>query len=67
MGILYILNILAHTAGLVTWLGNLSIFHYYELAAIASELSMNWLGIGIYQGTKVISLAASINLFYDTI
>jgi len=48
MRVLYILNILAHTAGLVTWLGNLSIFHYYELAAIDSELSMNWLGIGIF-------------------
>ena len=48
MGVLYILNILAHTAGLVTWLGNLSIFHYYDLAAIDSELSMKWLGIGIF-------------------
>jgi len=62
-GLFYILNILARTVGPVKWLGNLSIFHYYEPAPITSELSMNWVGIGIYLGIIVICIAASIYIF----
>ena len=62
-GLFYILLILARTVGPLKWLGNLSIFHYYEPAAIASELSMNWLGIGIYLGIIIISFTASIYVF----
>jgi len=62
-GLFYILSILARTVGPLKWLGNLSIFHYYTPALITSELSMNWLGIGIYLGIIVICFAASIYIF----
>lgn len=62
-GLFYILLILARTVGPLKWLGNLSIFHYYESAAIASELSMNWLGIGIYVGIITICFTAAIYIF----
>ena len=62
-GLFYILHILSRAIESVEWMGNLSIFHYYEPAPIASELSMNWLGIGIYLGIIVICFAASIYVF----
>jgi ABC-2 type transport system permease protein len=62
-GLFYIMNIVARTVGPVEWVGNLSIFHYYSPAVIASELSMNWLGIGIYLGIIVIAFTASIYIF----
>jgi ABC-type transport system involved in multi-copper enzyme maturation permease subunit len=61
--LIYILHILARTVGPLKWLGNLSIFHYYEPAPIASELSMNWLGIGIYLGIMIICFTASLYVF----
>ncbi|MFC1944718.1 ABC transporter permease subunit [Chloroflexota bacterium] len=62
-GLFYILNILARSVGPLKWLGNLSLFHYYEPASIASELSLNWLGIGIYMSIIIISFTASIYVF----
>jgi hypothetical protein len=62
-GLFYSLNILAGTVEPLRRLGNLSIFHYYMPTAIASELSMNWLGIGIYTGIIVIYFTASIYIF----
>ncbi len=62
-GMFYILHILSRTIGPLKWMGNLSIFHYYEPAPIASELSMNWLGIGIYLGIIIICFTASIYVF----
>ena len=62
-GLFYILNILARAVEPLKWLGNLSIFHYYTPAAITSELSMNWLGIGIYVGITVLCFAASLYVF----
>ena len=59
----YILHILSRAIGPLKWMGNLSIFHYYEPAPIASELSMNWLGIGIYLGIIIICFTASIYVF----
>ncbi|MFC1974116.1 ABC transporter permease subunit [Chloroflexota bacterium] len=62
-GLFYIFNILARTVGPLKWLGNLSIFHYYEPGAIASGMNMNWLGIGIYLGIIVTCFVASIYVF----
>jgi hypothetical protein len=62
-GLFYILTILARAVEALKWLGNLSIFHYYEPAVIASELSMNWLGTGIYVGIITICFTAAIHIF----
>jgi ABC-2 type transport system permease protein len=62
-GLFYILHILARTVGPLKWMGNLSIFYYYEPAPIASELSMNWLGIGIYLSVIIICFAPSLYVF----
>ena len=62
-GLFYILNILARAVEPLKWLGNLSIFHYYTPAAITSDLSMNWLGIGIYLGIIIVTFTASLYVF----
>jgi ABC-2 type transport system permease protein len=62
-GLFYILNILARTVESVGWMGRLSIFHYYEPAETASQLSLNWAGIGVYLGIIVVCIAASIYVF----
>jgi ABC-type transport system involved in multi-copper enzyme maturation permease subunit len=62
-GLFYVLHILSRTVGPLKWMGNLSIFYYYEPAPIASELSMNWTGIGIYLSIIVVCFAASIYVF----
>ena len=49
-GLLYVLHILSRAIGSLEWMGNLSIFYYYEPAKIASELTMNWVGIGVSLG-----------------
>jgi len=62
-GLFYVLHILSRTVGPLKWMGNLSIFHYYEPAPIASELTMNWLGIGIYLSIIILCFAASLYVF----
>ncbi|MFC2059434.1 ABC transporter permease subunit [Chloroflexota bacterium] len=62
-GLFYIFNILARTVGPLQWMGKLSIFHYYEPGPIAAELSMNWVGIGIYLAIIVGCFAASLYVF----
>jgi ABC-2 type transport system permease protein len=62
-GIFYILHILSRAVEPLEWIGKLSIFHYYEPAPIASELSINWTGIGIYLSIIVICFSAAIYVF----
>lgn len=62
-GVFYLLNILARAVDSLDWIGYLSIFHYYETAEIASQMSMNWSGIGLYVAIIVICIAASIFVF----
>ena len=62
-GLFYILTILARTVEAVRWMGWLSIFHYYEPAETASQLSLNWAGIGVYLGITIVCIVASVYLF----
>ncbi|MEA1959292.1 MAG: ABC transporter permease subunit [Chloroflexota bacterium] len=62
-GLFYLLNILARTVDSLDWLGYLSIFHYYAPGEIAADLSVNWLGIGVYVAIIIICTAASIYVF----
>lgn len=62
-GLFYVLHILSRAIGSLEWVGNLSIFYYYEPAKIASDLSMNWAGIGVYLSIIVLCFAASIYVF----
>jgi len=62
-GLFYVLHILSRTIGPLKWMGNLSIFYYYEPAPIASELSINWTGIGIYLSIIVVCFAVAIYVF----
>ena len=62
-GLFYILHILSRAIDQLDWMGNLSIFHYYEPAPIASELSLNWVGISIYLSIIIVCFAASIYVF----
>lgn len=62
-GLFYVLQILSRSIGSLGWMGNLSIFYYYEPAKIASEMNMNWAGIGIYLSIIVLCFAASIYVF----
>lgn len=59
-GPFYILTILARAVEPLKWLCNLSIFHYYEPAVIASELNVNWLGIGICVGIITLCFTAAV-------
>ncbi|MFC1923892.1 ABC transporter permease subunit [Chloroflexota bacterium] len=62
-GLFYVLHILSRTVGPLKWMGNLSIFYYYEPAQIASELSINWLGISIYLAIIIVCSTAAIYVF----
>jgi ABC-2 type transport system permease protein len=62
-GLFYILHILSRAVDPLEWMGNISIFHYYEPAPIASELSMDWVGISIYLSIIIVCFAASIYVF----
>jgi ABC-2 type transport system permease protein len=62
-GLFYVLHILSRAIGSLGWMGNLSIFYYYEPAKIASDQSMNWAGIVIYLSIIALCFAASIHVF----
>jgi ABC-type transport system involved in multi-copper enzyme maturation permease subunit len=62
-GIFYLLNILSRAIDSLDWVGYLSIFHYYETAEIASQMNINWSGIGIYIAIIIVCTAASIYVF----
>ena len=62
-GLFYLFNIIARTVDAASWLGYLSIFHYYEPAVITSQTALNWSGIGLYVGIIVIGLVASLYIF----
>jgi ABC-2 type transport system permease protein len=60
---LYILNFTAPALKSYTWVGRLSLFHYFAPESILRTGQLDWCGLGIFWGLALLCLALSLAIF----
>ena len=59
----YFLNAVSKSAESVEWLGYISPFHYLEFTPLASDYSVNWIGMVVMIALSGASLFWAIQIF----
>lgn len=59
----YSIDIIARTVQEVDWLGNISLFHFYDPQHILDTGELSWLGIAVCGGVAVGAVAAAVVIF----
>jgi ABC-2 type transport system permease protein len=59
----YAIDIVARTVERVSWLGNLSLFHFYEPQHVLDTGELSWVGIMVCGGVAIGAMAAAAAIF----
>jgi ABC-2 type transport system permease protein len=61
--VFYAIDIVARTVASVSWLGNLSLFHFYEPQHVLDTGGLSWVGIVVCGGVTIGAMAAAAVIF----